>query len=151
MGVNTQLLINSKYQINDIVRVIERTRQTKVTVNTTHDYNYLRLSFKDGVTGEERDMSIFLNCTKSIGNFTLLDLGMWGSSVGIMENIAEVFGGLICENDCEDKWEFINGVMNENNSLFLWKEGAIEGKINTSSDVEKFYNFHKDWDSKHKK
>lgn len=71
---------------------------------------------KDDV--EHRNLSVFwkLNNSESYNevtkgeDFTLIHMGMWGSSVQIAELLGRKFGGFIMRNDCSDDWEPIEKV-----------------------------------------
>jgi hypothetical protein len=126
MGVDTQLYLNSKWKLNEIKKVIERTQGIKVTVISNHDTSIGYFNFILEKLG--RMIHVFSNIHTPIGTATLLSMGADDQSHKIFKDIAKVFGGIFTDNDCDCKAEFIQGNMCEDNVIPYFVKYAIVDK-----------------------
>lgn len=134
MGIDTHLYINSKWRIDEIIAVIESRLDTKVNVERTQSADYVVLGFKYKT---ERRISLFMDSHTPIGYFTYMSLGFNEEAVEIMTIIGKVFGGLLEENDCDCKMEFIEGDLDERNALpYFMNYAVIHDKANPNSLVD---------------
>ena len=103
MGVDTKAIIRKGVSLEEIKTALEK-RYKDVEVVNGGSSEMFRITFWDN--GAERMMWVSYSgsCLRDCGiDGVWLSLGMWGSSVGIMQYLCEEFGGYIDENDCDDK------------------------------------------------
>jgi len=128
MGSCTTLHIDSKHSIADITKVIERCFETKITVEHTHDANFVQLFFE--LQGDQkRLLSLFTSYQTNGFTGTYLSLGASGRASDVMRAIAEVFGGYMREDDGMDQFIGYNGLLNEGDGLPFWVRFAIVSGI----------------------
>jgi len=141
MSVDTILYLNSRWELDDIKKVIERTQQTKVVVHSNHDIStgFFNFIFND------RRMSVFTNHSTPIGTATYLSLGWNSEAVKIMRDIATVFGGVLIEEDSSGNAEFINGNMNDDDKLAYHLKYAIVDNGIEPDDLQGFIDSMRKW------
>lgn len=125
MSADTKGRINVNFGVKDVQRALKQKFNITSEIKDTgsNDFYFLSFKYKD----EDRDLSLFEEYTdedtEEIG--TLMTLTAWGSSVGIMTGIIEMFGGYIIKDDYEDNWEYIS----PNDKVNLTEEEIFEDKI----------------------
>ena len=147
MGVDTQLVINSKYSVDmDLVSAIKGhlpvLNPDKIRYRSSeHSATYGTILFTldpercEVTSGECRDMSVHLNYRTPIGNATLLTLGAkqdpWRTEAQyIMKTLGDVFGGYYTPLDHSDNMEEIHGILEPSNGLpFHIQWGILNGHI----------------------
>jgi hypothetical protein len=135
MGTSTILRLDSKWELRDIIKILERTQNDKVKV-TAH---------ADSLTGcydfalEKLDRRIFVitNSRTPIGMTTYMSLGANAQAVQIFRDVANVFGGLLLENDYDSKSEMINGKLNPEDGIPFFAKYLIVNGIE-SDDYKGF-------------
>lgn len=103
MGVSTKLLINPKYSIDHVEKLIATIGGKK-----KGDIRYHAAGgFIDFMYGEEERMFHVYRDTNGTCGIPCLSLSLnaWGSNIEIMTKIAQIVGGCLIANDCDDKCE----------------------------------------------
>ena len=138
MGIDTKLYLNSKYEIRDIVKVLEtRFDLVDQTVKAT-DYRpehkakvrveaalpstpeFYHIFFqREG--HDVRMVSLFLHHQTPIGNCIYLSLSHNEEAILIFRTLAEVLGGMLIENDCNGTIEEIDGMLNDEDDFIKVK------------------------------
>lgn len=128
MSQSCNLYINPKWNEMEIRNLVERL-VGKAEWKSSNMAGYDLLIIPDGY------ISVFWNCQKPIGSFTLLSRGTQG--VELFRKIANCIGGLLEENDCNGKLEFIDGDASESNGLpYFLKHAIAEDGIDPNSIPE---------------
>lgn len=137
MGESTNLYLDSKWGLDDIVDVIESQYETKVEVSSKHTIGLGMFQFIfETNNGVNHSMYVRTNNQTPIGGMTLLTMYRCDSNQGIMRTIANVIGGLYIQSDCGDKGELIIGKFNNENALPYFYTRAITHKeIDSENDL----------------
>lgn len=136
MGTDTGLYLSNRWDIEDVMAVIENHLDVKPELRHTSMPTYNLLVFE--YQGETRQLNIHTSCDTPLGKFMQINLGKWGKCDEIITTIAEVLGGLYFEQDTDGKFEFIDGRLSENDKLsYHLKHAVIEDKAETLLDVAK--------------
>lgn len=111
MGVDTKGITRNKVDYNEVFNFIKQKYDSKsncnISFNRAFKINMGRIEFE--YNGEER--SIFISEMESTEEYPEIEievgslwmsLGMWGSSIEIMNTIMKHFGGYVDESDCDD-------------------------------------------------
>lgn len=133
MGVSTNLLINSKYNVKDIMILLEKGLKVKI-VEDSHrgDHSFLEIDL-----GEENLARMYVARTTGYGGLdaTVLSFGSREVTKDLLERIAEVTGGMFQPDDCEDQWKTFHPP-HEGNSFWKLKRKILEEAI---TDGNKLY------------
>lgn len=113
MGVDTKLYLDSKWEIRDIVNVLELKQKEKVEVIPCDK----SLAGCFHINVKNRQIFTMTNYYSSVGTVTLLMLSHNDQAVEILKSIASVLGGLFIENDIDEKLELIDGKLSPNNGI----------------------------------
>ena len=143
MGVDTHLYLNSKHELRDIATVIERTAKTKVVIESQHNINPGYFIFQ--LPELKRMIHVHVNTTTPIGNCTLLDFSANEQAHDIFRKVADVFGGIFMDNDCDGQCEFIPGQLDENNALPYFIKYAIIHDGIEPDDIQALIKSMSDW------
>ncbi len=126
MGVDTHLYLNTRWDLNDIIKVIERTQNKKVEVKA---HEGMILGYFDFNVGERR-IFVHLNSQTPIGSATYLSLHADEEAHKILKDIADVLGGILEYFDSDGKCEMIDGSLWEEDGLpYFLKHAIIEDGI----------------------
>ena len=157
MSQTTKLYISKQYDLRDIKDVMENhldlkeqsrrkkgigkkyyIEKFKIEVAPTFDVGYIIFNFI--YNGKHRCMSVFDGTDLAIKGFYELHLGYNDDGIEIMRTIANVLGGLLEENDCDDKGiEDIRGKLNEHNGLpYFLKYAIIHNTLKNVNDMQEF-------------
>ncbi|NVL91222.1 MAG: hypothetical protein HWN69_09595 [Desulfobacterales bacterium] len=124
MGVDANLYLNTRWELYDIIRLIERTQNTKVKVETP-------ISFDPGFHRFELDGSAIIYVhpyhQSPLGSCTLLVMPDVKRARKIFKDIADVLGGFIEWNDHHEPrvCEIVEGKMCEEDGLPFYLKHAI--------------------------
>ena len=121
MSVDAKLYLNTRWELDDIKRVLERTQGKEVTVKSNHDISLGYFNFFVG----DRMIHIFANSHTPIGEATYLSMASNTEGRKILKDIAQVLGGVFMENDYDGKCELIEGAMCEGDGLPYFIKFAI--------------------------
>jgi hypothetical protein len=146
MSVDTHLCIGTRWSLEDIKKVLERTQNTKVEINYTHTPEMQRWEFKVGKN--DRSMFVHIQYQTPIGQATMLSLGHNQQAIKIMRNIAVVLGGYLEESDCDSTGEMIHGRMDENDGLPYFVKFAILEEGISHDDLEALTASIKKWEER---
>lgn len=124
MGVDTNLWISARWEVDDVRDILIREYGTSVRY-TTHDMIPTMVGVHFSVGKEERMMYFHHSVRTPLGTCHLLSLNFHGLSVEVMRKIAGVLGGLLQENDCNEQYELIEGNMSEGDALPYFIKYAI--------------------------
>ena len=121
MGVNTHLYLNTRWGLDDILDVIERTQGEKPQIESHHSFapGYFTFEFK------ERRLNIHTQSQLPTGVVTLLSFSSNPEGIKILRDIAKTFGGILMESDFEGKCEIIEGNLCEEDGLAYFLKYAI--------------------------
>lgn len=153
MSVDTRLLLNSKWELDEIkdvmenhldlieserkVKTVRGERVEKYKIETTSNHHvapgYFNFTFKVSGSKDTRWMHVHTNYSSPLGSCTLLSLGAFGEAVNIMSTIADVLGGFLMEDDCSDKGYYErDGKLSDRDGLpYFLKRAIIHDKIDT--------------------
>lgn len=104
MGANTKFYTPTDIPVMQVVAAVEQTLGVKATHTRLHDEGRFG-DFCFAYEGENRTMHVF----RKTGDFrpdvphTCLDMGAWGKSVAIMQQLAPLWGGYLLADDCADQ------------------------------------------------
>ena len=115
MSVDTHLYIGTRWSLEDIKGVLERTQNTEVEIRYSHTPEMQIWGFKAGK--DYRSMYVHIQIQTPIGPTTMLSLGHNPQAIKIMRDIAVVLGGYLEESDCDSTGEMIRGIMDEDDGL----------------------------------
>ncbi len=126
MGVSTNLLINSKYNVKDIILLLSEGLKVKI-VEAEHkgDHSFMYLDL-----GEESLARMYVARTTGYGGLdaTILSFGSREVTKDLLKKIAKVTGGMFQPDDCEDQWETFDPP-HEGNSFWRLKRKILEEAI----------------------
>lgn len=142
------LYLNPRWQLDDIVRVIERTQEDKVEVVSHH--NITPGFFHFNLKKSQRSIAVFINSCFPTGTVTYLSLRSDEQAHKIFRDIAEVFGGVIEWNDCDGKCEIFNGnLWDENGLAYHLLYAVVEDGIKPG-DIKALIKSYNDWRDKYR-
>lgn len=140
MGADSNLYLSNEHSLDDIVKVIERTQKTKVSITAYNDIiGMYGFSFND------RFMYVHVNVRTPICKATLLSLHANADGIKIMRDIANVFGGILQEIDCAEEYEFIDGALSPHGALPYFLKYAITRDGISNSDLPALQESIKKW------
>ncbi len=122
MGTDTHLYLNTRWGLDDIKKVIERTQNAKVEV-IAHSDNMLLGYFH--FTVGERQIFVGTNCQTPIGTATYLSLSANEQAHKIFKDIASILGGILEYYDSDGKCEMIRGAMDDDDGIPYFVKYAI--------------------------
>jgi len=147
MSVDTKLYLNPRWELRDIVTVLERTTQKEVTIK--HCDGKELLDCFEVFVGKRR-IFLIVNSSLPTGSATYMSLGSDDEAIKIFKDVAEVLGGILMENDCDGECEIIEGAMWEEDKLpFFLKCAIIDDGINPD-DIDALKKFVTEWKNKHR-
>ncbi len=152
MGVDTELIINSKWEVEDIRDIIKShfELEGEIKIDNTHCSTYHTLQFKLKSGEFNRCMNVHYNTLTPLGMATILTLSHGKEAINIMQTIGDIIGGYFMENDCDGKLEECHGLLNEHNGLaYFLKYGFIQNTIGNANDMEGLQKTIKDWNEKY--
>jgi len=122
MSVSAKLYLNPKWELDDIITVLERTQKQKVKVVSCHQTS---AGFFYLIMGK-RQISAFVNSDSlPIGIFTELHLGANEEATKIFRDIAQVLGGLLQPEDSKEEYEIIYSKLSADNGMPYFVKYAI--------------------------
>ncbi len=121
MGVDTHLYLNTRWGLDDILDVIERTQGEKPKIRSHHDFapGYFSLDFKG------HSLNVFTQSQLPTGTVTYLSFSSNPKGIKILRDIANTLGGILMESDSDGKCEVIEGNMWEEDGLAYFLKYAI--------------------------
>lgn len=121
MGVDTELYISKRWKVSDIREVAERRLGYKTKLRF-HDFapDYVKI---DLYKGAELHRSLNVHTDSTIGGLPAVNINLRSNEEGyaILKGLAEVFGGLFQEADCDSDFIEIQPPEGEDGE-FLLKE-----------------------------
>ena len=126
MGIDTRLLISSRWELDDVRTVLKK----YLDCDTTLEYCDASRSFKMAIDGNGIDRRIFIltNRRTPLGSNTYMSMRSDPQSIKIMRTIADVLGGYLNEEDTNDYYEEIDGMFYDERGLPYFLEYAILNK-----------------------
>ena len=131
MGVSANLLINSRHGVQDVVKVLEAIGATKIETEPKVDHAFVRFDWQ----GESRQLYVARSTEYGGLDGTILSFSQWGGATTILQRIAAITGGFLCESDCGDTWTGFQAPHNGNARFILVHQILTEGL--TQRDAEK--------------
>lgn len=121
MGVSTKLYLNTRWGLDDIKAIMERTQGKKVKIKSNHD---IAPGFFTFTTGGQ-DVSVFINDQIPTGTATMLMMYATDEAHKLLKGIADVLGGILMDSDYDGQCQLINGAMYEEDGLPYFVKYAI--------------------------
>lgn len=121
MSVDTKLYLNPKWELEDIITVLERTQGKKVKVESCHKTSPGMFHFNVG----DRMITVFTNHETPIGTVTYLSLGANNEAIKIFRDVAEILGGLLQPEDTREIHEMIQGKLDDEDAMPYFVKYAI--------------------------
>ncbi len=122
MGVSTKLYLHPKWELDDIITVLERTQNAKVEVKSHHETS---LGFFDLNVGN-RQIATFVNSNSiPIGIFTELHLSADEQAHKIFRDLAEVLCGLFQPYNTNETYEVICSKLSDDDAMPYFVKYAI--------------------------
>jgi hypothetical protein len=134
MGASTVLYLNAKWELRDIIKVIERTQKGKVKIESQND-SLIGCYF---FIINNRLIFVSTNSGTPIGKATYLSLGQNDEAVEIFRDIANVFGGLLIANDCGDDVKMITGKLSQEDGIPYFAQHLF---ITKDLDIQNYRGF----------
>lgn len=148
MGVDTRLLINSKWEIEDVRDILEHhfNIKAKMISRASSHSTYYQLDCDNG-----RTINCHYNQDSPIGNCVLLSLHSDKQGIKILQQIATVTGGFLNEEDFNEKYKQIMGMFWDEDGLsYHYKYAAVHNELASNADIEGLTESVKKWCKKHK-
>lgn len=144
MGVDCKLYLNTRWSLTDIQKVMERVSATEVKVEHTTFPDYLIFT----MNGIGRMTHVWPAYHTPMGSMHMLSMASNPQGIKLLKGIAEVFGGLLQEEDVTEKCEIITGAMTDENALpYFLKQSLMEG--NDAESLDDLIATIKAWGLKH--
>lgn len=152
MGIDVKLLSDAKYSAEDVATIVKsmpEVTEFKIRVNDwATDYVIFNFKFNE----EQRQMNIHSHVNDYGIQCLLCSLGQWGSATEILTRIGNIIGGFFTENDCDEKYVRLNGMLNENDGIpYLLKQAMLSGKMSDNDDIDGLVSFINEWNENHKR
>lgn len=130
MGVDSNLLISSKYNVKDVVKVLTGLGVVVKKEDHKGDHSFLHIELE----GEPR--TIYVSNTNEYGGLdvTLLSFRSNEQGIKLFRQIAAVVGGMLCENDYDGTFEMIQAP-HEGNAYFVLKHTILTKAISSSDKL----------------
>jgi hypothetical protein len=123
MGVDTKVYLNTRWNLDDIKTIIERTQNTKVEIESNHSINPGYFTFT--LPEKEHMIHVHSYITTPLGTATLLSMHSDKDGKNILRGIAEVAGGFFMDNDVDGKCDFIMGALTDEDGLGYFVKYAL--------------------------
>ena len=134
MGVDARLLLNPRWDIEDIVDVLETylsIKTEKVESRAKIHSTYFNVFCDNG-----RMINLHFNYNTPLGTATLLSLRANNEAQNMLIGIAKILGGFYNAEDYNDNWEDYRGLFWEEDGLpYHYKYAAIHNKITDNDDM----------------
>jgi hypothetical protein len=124
MSTDTRLYLNPKWELRDIITILERTQDKPVKVKVFGEEDTHLVGMFYLYVGE-RQITVFTNADTPIGTMTYLSLGANAEAVKIFKDIAEVLGGLLQPEDYKENFEMIQSKLNNDDAMPYFIKYAI--------------------------
>lgn len=141
MGVDTKLYLNTKWELNNIIELIEYIKGEKIEVISNHSFAPGYFCFNLS----KRMIHVHTYTHTPLGEATLLDMHSDDESHELFKKIAETLGGIYIENDCDDKCEMMQGRTWDENGLQYFLKYAIVHDDIADDDIEGFLKSMNKW------
>lgn len=139
MGVDTHLLINSKWRPDDIATILKKhfgKKEVKVNPSSI-PADLMTITFESDLYNYGRCMYFHNHVMTPIGSCCMLSLGYDKEAVTIMKRIANVIGGILEERDSDGKMELFDGKLTEEDSLpYFIRYSILNNECNGDSIAE---------------
>ena len=133
MGVDTRLIINSKWSLEDIKETVRAHLDVSVEWRATHTPSYNIFVFTH--EGEERQMNVHTSYPTPIGPAVLLSLRHNDQAVRIMTVIAKALGGFLQPEDYAATYECFEGILYNDDGLpYFLKHAVIHDELKDNHD-----------------
>ena len=154
MSIGTELLINSKWQLRDIIDLLESkygAEIIKVNQLSSDCPSSSFITFKIEGFEYTRQMHFYTQNYSPIGLCTLLSLGADNESCTLLKGIGEIIGGIYTENDCEENnYEIIRGMLWEEDGLLFHLRNAIaNNEMKSGDDLDGLIKSTAKWNKEH--
>lgn len=147
MGVDTKLLLNPKWDIEDIVTVLEKHQGIKAELSSKAKIHstYFVIDCDNG-----RSINLHFCQHTPLGTATLLSLRANQEGCDMLKGIAKILGGFFNPNDCESKYEEFMGYFWDEDALtYQHKYAVLNKELKNEDDIEGLLLSHKKWHNRH--
>jgi hypothetical protein len=124
MGVDSNLLINAKYNVKDVVKVLTGLGIKISREEHKGDHSFLVFDLESLVR------TLYVARSTEYGGLdgTVLSFGSNEEGIALLKKIAAVTGGFLREGDCDNNWESIDSP-HESNVDFVLKHTILTKAI----------------------
>ncbi len=129
MGIDSTLLINAKYTVKDVVKVLTALGIESIEEDHKGDHSFLRFELKDSY---KRQLLVMQDGNNGGLDSLLLSYRMNPEGIELLRKIAKVTGGFLQADDSTDAWEEIQAP-HDGNAKFILKHQILTRAL-TSAD-----------------
>ncbi|MFA5937401.1 MAG: hypothetical protein WC822_06025 [Candidatus Paceibacterota bacterium] len=143
MGVDTKVYLNTRWNLDNIKTIIERTQNTKVEIESNHSFapGYFTFTLPE----KKRIIHVHSYTTTPLGTATLLSMRSDEEGKQILKGIAEVVGGMFMDNDVDGKCDFIMGALTDEDGLGYFVKYALVHNGIDNHDIKGLLKSMNDW------
>lgn len=131
MGVDSNLLINSKYNVKDVVKLITALGAKNIEEEHKGDHSFIRFDL-DG--SYRRQLYVAQSSEYGGLSGTILSYRSNEEGIQFLKKIAKVVGGFLQESDCGDEWQAFYAP-HGGNSEFILKHQILSNAIDKSDEL----------------
>ena len=149
MGVDTRLIISSRWSLENVKDVLEFHQGIKSKFRSCCKIssNYIIIECDNG-----RSINCFVNSHSVIGATTHLSLSSNPETIKMLKGIANVLGGFLNTEDTNEIYEHIEGYFTEEDGLpYHYKYAATHNEIGNNTDMIGLTESIKEWEIRYKK
>ena len=148
MGIDTRLLIGSKWSLKDVQDVLEYHQgiKTEIKSEVAISPNYFRLICENG-----RMINCHYNTFTPLGPAFLLSMASNPEGIVMLKGIAEVIGGYLNKEDTNEEYEFYTGMLYDEDGLsYHLKNAIIHNELADNDDLGGLLSSITAWNKKYK-
>lgn len=149
MGVDTRLLISSRWSLEDVKDVLEYHQGIKSKFRSCCKIstNYIIIDCENG-----RSINCFMNSNTAIGSAIQLSLRSNPEAIKMVEGIASILGGFVNKEDFTEIYEEFPGYFYEEDGLpYHYKYAATHNEISNNDDFADLKQSVDNWNAKYRK
>lgn len=132
MGVDCQLLVNSKHGVKQIETLVKEGFGLKITqADYKGDHSFLTIEH-----GEDLRTWLYIAPSTEYGGLdgTILSCRLSDHNLALLKRIAKVLGGFLCESDCNNEYEAFSDP-HQGNARFILDHTILVKAIDKSSEL----------------
>lgn len=131
MGVDSNLLINSKYNAKDVVKLLKALGIKDIKEDHKGDHSFLTFELEGSYTRQ-----LYVAQSSEYGGVTgtILSYRSNDEGIALLKKIAKVLGGFLQEQDCDEQWESFHSP-HAGSAEFVLKHTILTKAIVDGSDL----------------